>query len=59
MVSVETGVKREILPASPMSESLTLRTWSPDGRWIAYSLTTGNSEFWVTDDLLGEKGRMP
>jgi serine/threonine protein kinase/Tol biopolymer transport system component len=57
IVSVETGVKREILPKISMDEALRLRTWSPDGEWIAFSRTTGDTEMWVTNDLLGEKER--
>ena len=55
VVSVETGVKREIGPKSDASGSLRLKAWSPDGRWIAFSRATGGSEYWVTDDLLGER----
>jgi len=57
VVSVETGVKRQLLPSSPMSETLRLRTWSPDGKWIVFSREIGSSELWVTDGLLGESGR--
>jgi Tol biopolymer transport system component len=56
VVSVETGSKRQLLPPGPMSEAHRLRTWSPDGKWIVFSRQIGNSEFWVTDDLLGEGG---
>jgi Tol biopolymer transport system component len=55
VVSVETGVKHEIGPNSDASGSLRLKAWSPDGRWIAFSRATGGSEYWVTDDLLGER----
>jgi len=59
VVSVETGIKRQVRPSSPMSRTLQLRTWSPDGKWIVFHQEIGSSEFWVTEDLLGERRRAP
>jgi Tol biopolymer transport system component len=54
VVDVETGVTHDILGPVDETTNTNLRAWSPDGRWIAYSQTTGRWEFWVTEDVLGE-----
>jgi Tol biopolymer transport system component len=54
VVDVESGATHDILGPVDESTDTNLRAWSPDGRWIAYSQSTGRWEFWVTEDVLGE-----
>jgi Tol biopolymer transport system component len=54
VVNAETGATHDVLGPVDESTNTNLRSWSPDGRWIAYSQSTGRWEFWVTEDVLGE-----
>jgi Tol biopolymer transport system component len=54
VLSLETGAKHEVLSLSNEWGEVLLKTWSPDGRWIAITRETGGWEYWVIQDLLGE-----
>lgn len=54
VVDVETGATHDMLGPVDETTNTNLRAWSPDGRWIAFSQSTGRWEFWVTQDVLGE-----
>ena len=54
VVDLETGESHVVLDDLPQRRAH-LRAWSPDGRWIGIVQTTGTSEFWVIEDLLGQR----
>jgi Tol biopolymer transport system component len=54
VLSLETGAKHEVLSLSNEQGEALLKSWSPDGRWIAFTQSAGGWEYWVIEDLLGE-----
>jgi dipeptidyl aminopeptidase/acylaminoacyl peptidase len=65
VVSVETGESHEILtwvegitPGETLMD-VQLAAWSPDGRWISITQSTGGLEYWVVDDPLGAGAGSP
>jgi Tol biopolymer transport system component len=54
VLSLETGAKHEVLSLPKEQGETLLKSWSPDGRWIAFTRSAGGWEYWVIEDLLGE-----
>lgn len=61
VVSVDTGQRHEVLPftfprggAEPEVE---LKYWTPDGRYLGITRMSGQLEFWVATDLLGQNAQ--
>jgi Tol biopolymer transport system component len=55
VVSAEDGTKHEIEGLDPAND-YHLLSWSPDGSALIVHESTGRTELWVTQDLLGEPG---
>jgi Tol biopolymer transport system component len=59
VVSLETGEVDDLLDFSNTEDGIRLNHWTPDGRWIGFSRSTGTQEYWVVDDPLAGIGGRP